>query len=140
MRRLLFVLPLLLLATVPSQGQEKIFKITVSDSTPEQQSSEVPGRFVYLPGTGAVARGPETVYRYVNHINATVVSSGLKISLTCVNQKKGDEKHCAPLRPGTYSAERKGNDKLIVYAVQNPLDIGNLSKAHKLEYVVGGQP
>lgn len=61
-------------------------------------------------------------------------------SLTCDLRKKGDEKHCTTLDPGTYSAQRKGDDKLIVFGWKNPLDVGNLAKATKAEYRVSAQP
>jgi len=59
--------------------------------------------------------------------------------LTCELRKKGDEKHCSKLLPGTFQADAKGNDKVIIYAWANPIYRGDLSKANKLEYRVGGR-
>jgi hypothetical protein len=131
----------LLLVLVPITHAQKM-QVTVLESVGEGQSVDVPARLACLPSTNGpmcAARGAETVNTYSIRIKARVTSSGAGMWLTCQLLKKGDEKHCTKLVAGTYRAEPKGNDKLIVYAWTNPIYIGNLSKATKLEFKVGGR-
>lgn len=132
---------LIFVTFVPIARAQKL-QITILESTADSQSYDVPARAACVPGQfGPVcaARGAETVNTYTIRSKARLVSTGVGMWLTCELRKKGDEKHCFKLLPGTYQAEPKGNDKLIVYAWANPIYVGNFSKATKLEFMVGAR-
>lgn len=132
---------LLFVAIVPTARAQKL-QVAILESTADGQSYDVPARFACVPGQGGplcASRGAETVTTYTIRLKARLVSSGAGMWLTCQLLKKGDQKHCAKVLPGTYQAEAKGSDKVIVYAWANPLFKGDLSKASKLEFRVGAR-
>lgn len=127
-----------LFLNLPQQARaqsSKELQVVILESTSDTQSYDVPARFACVPGQLGplcASRGAETVNTYTIRVKARVVSSDAGMWLTCQLLKKGDEKHCAKILPGTYQAEPKGNDKVIVYAWANPIFKGDLSKATKL--------
>ncbi len=141
MRKLTLLVALLFITFVPIARAQKL-QVTILESTADGQSYDVPARFACVPGQfGPIcaSRGAETVNTYTIRLKSRLVSSGAGMWLTCQLLKKGDEKHCAKVLPGTYQADAKGNDKIIVYAWANPIFKGNLSKATKLEFRVGAR-
>jgi hypothetical protein len=140
-RKATLTVSLLFAAFVPIASAQKL-QVAILESTADGQSYDVPARAACVPGQfGPIcaARGAETINRYTIRSKARLVSSGAGVWLTCDLRKKGDEKHCSRLLPGKYQAEAKGNDKLIVYAWANPIYVGDLSKATKLEFRVSGR-
>ena len=92
-------------------------QVTILESSADGQSYDVPARAACVPGQFGLicaARGAETIDRYTIRSKARLASNGAGMWLTCDLRKKGDEQHCSKLLPGTYQAEAKGNDKLIV--------------------------
>jgi hypothetical protein len=49
------------------------------------------------------------------------------------------EKHCMQLKPGHFTAEAKGKDRVAVYAWTNPMFKGDLSKATKVTYFISNR-
>jgi hypothetical protein len=131
-----------LFLNLPQQARaqsSKKLQVVILESTADTQSYDVPARFSCVPmqlGPLCASRGAETVNTYTIRIKARVVSSGVGMWLTCQLLKKGDDKHCGKILPGTHQAELKGNEKVIVYAWANPIFKGDLSKATKLEFHV----
>jgi hypothetical protein len=141
MRVTALLLCLAILTFVAIARAQKL-QVTILESTADGQSYDVPARVACVPGQFGplcAARGAETVNTYTIRSKARLVRTGAGMWLTCDLRKRGDEKHCSKLLPGTYQAEAKGNDKLIVYAWANPVYVGNFSKATKLEFKVGAR-
>jgi hypothetical protein len=141
MRKPTLLAIVLSLSLVPMARAQKL-QVTILESTTDTQSYDVPARLACIPGQLGplcASRGAETVNTYTIRVKARIVSSGLGMWLTCELLKKGDEKHCAKVLPGTYQAEAKGKDKVIVYAWANPIFKGDLKKATKLEFHVGAR-
>jgi hypothetical protein len=125
----------LLLATPLCWAGHKI-EIEIVSADLSTQSYDVPARFACLPGTYGpmcAARGAET--RTVGYVSMTAKINGVDVTLTCNSAR---EKHCARFPPGKYTAEAKGKDEVVLYGWSNPMYRGDLSKATKIKFKVGG--
>jgi hypothetical protein len=131
-----YVLAAVLLFAAPLCWAGKKIEIEIVSADLSKQSYDVPARLACLPGTYGpmcAARGAET--RTIGYVSMTAKINGVDVTLTCNSAR---EKHCARFTPGKYPAEAKGKDEVILYGWSNPMYRGDLSKATKIKFKVGG--
>lgn len=111
-------------------------QVEILDSQTATSSYNVPARGYCTPnyltgGENCGVRGAEVAT--VGWVRLKARLNNVDVWLTC----NSAQKNCAPFNAGTYTAEPKGKDKLIVYGWRNPLYRGDLKKATKVTFAVG---
>jgi hypothetical protein len=130
------ILVLLFVSVLACWASQKL-EVEIVSSDQSTQSYDVPARLACVPGTygpTCAARGAET--RTVGYVQLSAKINGMDVLLTCNSVR---EKHCRRFQPGKYPAEAKGKDEVILYAWSNPMYRGDLSKATKVKFKIGGR-
>lgn len=112
------------------------FTLEVLASDRNLQNVDVPARAFCNPGANGSGlncayRGAQAATVGTIRVDATI--RGESVVLWCSTT----EKHCFGLKPGSYTAEPKGKDRVTVFAWANPIYNGDLKKATKVELHVG---